>query len=274
MECTTDIGGLIGSIFTVISLLLLSHQIRSQNKQLDLQHQQSKNQEKKDKVEIVMRLYSDFFNNQKFQNLFEIIDQDDFNQANQDFEKLLSGQQVEEIKEVNLSQYMNFFNSLAILAKEGVIEQDIVLQMFKYQLEKTFSYVAMIRYMENYGFDKIKYLLPDVIFTYGTLCDSDARKSIPEIKDCIQYLENNEVFNLVGYELVDVLADQVYKGLISSNTQNQVPGTLLKIVDKSIWYDLFSGLDTYEEVEALYDRKIIQLNDTKRYAWVYMKKLQ
>jgi hypothetical protein len=57
---------------------LLWNQIRSQNKQLDLQHQQSKNQEKKDKVEIVMRLYADFFNNQKFQNLFEIIDQDDF----------------------------------------------------------------------------------------------------------------------------------------------------------------------------------------------------
>ena len=106
------------------------------------------------------------------------------------------------------------------------------------------------------------------------LFDSDARKSIPEIKDCIQYLENNEIFSIVGYELVDVLADQVYKGLISSNTQSQVPGRLLKIVDKSIWYDLFSSLDTYEEVEALYDRRIIQLNDTKRYAWVYMKKLQ
>ena len=104
--------------------------------------------------------------------------------------------------------------------------------------------------------------------------DADKEQFLKNSSDIIQYLENNEIFSIVGYELVDVLADQVYKGLISSNTQSQVPGRLLKIVDKSIWYDLFSSLDTYEEVEALYDRKIIQLNDTKRYAWVYMKKLQ
>lgn len=78
MAWTMDIGGLIGGIATAISLIFLWRQINSQNEQLKKQNHQTETQEKKDKVEIVMRLYSDFFNNQSFQRLFEIIDQDGF----------------------------------------------------------------------------------------------------------------------------------------------------------------------------------------------------
>lgn len=197
-----------------------------------------------------------------------------FKKANDDIDSLILGKQINHINEVHLSQYMNYFNSLAILSKEGVIEQHIVLQMFKYQLEKTFSFVALIKYMEDFGFDNIKHLLPDTIFTYGTLCEPEARNTILEIKNYAHLLENDALYDLKGYEIVDVTADKVYMGLIPSETDQIVSGRLLKIRGKSRWYNLFSSLDLYEEVEALYDRKIIQLNDTNRYVWVYIKKIQ
>jgi hypothetical protein len=272
MEFSLDIGGLIGSIATVLSLFFLGKQILAQNEQLEKQNQQILLQENKDKIEIVLKLYSDFFNNQNFQNLFEIIDQDPINNSKKTFVKLISGEQINKVKEVHLSQYMNYFNTIAILIEDGVVDKKIILKIFQYQLEKTFSHIELIKYMENFGFNKIKLLLPDVLFTYGTLSDPDNRKSIPELNESFEYLINTSVFVLNDYEIIDIQSDKIYKGMIYSINGGKVPGNLVHIKEKSNWSLIFSSIDKYEEAGELYERKIIQLNDTNDYVWVYLKK--
>ena len=273
MDWTIEIGGLIGGIATAISLIFLWSQIKSQNEQLKKQNLQFENQIRKDKVEIILKLYSDFFNNQNFQRLFEILDQDDFQKAKVEIDSIIANEQVNNVKEIHLSQYLNFFNSLALLTKDGVVEKSILLQMFKYQLEKPFSFVSVIKYMEDFGFNSIKSLLPDRIFTYGTLSDSEVRNTIKEINHCEKYIENGDLMTVSGYELEEVSADKVYFGLVNSDPDNFVSGRTLKIKDKANWHDLFSIFDRYEEVGLLYDRRILVFNEGNEYVWVYMKRL-
>jgi gamma-glutamylcyclotransferase (GGCT)/AIG2-like uncharacterized protein YtfP len=238
-------------------------------------------QARKNKLELILKLSNDFYNNDKLQVVFEYLDQDkkSISEINKELENLIwQGIEIKIpddntiIKEIHFNIYLNFFNSIAVLVDENVVKKELAMQLFNYQLEKTFAYPAMIKYMEDYNFVKIKLLLPDTIFTYGTLSDPSQRKSIPELENCASSLSNGESIRLKNYELVDVEADQIYKGMVPSKKGTHVLGTLVAIKEKSSWFELFSSLDLYEEVDTLYDRKIIQLNDSKQYVWTYMKK--
>lgn len=263
MDYSFDIGGLVGGILgaipTLITVWLLSSQIKIEDK--------------KDRVETVMKLFNDYFTNENFQSVFEIIDQDDVNKSKNEIEIILSGGEVNGIKETHLSQYFNYFNAIAILVREKIIDQHIVLEMFKYQLERTFSHLSLIQYVEDFGFNKVKILLPNGIFTYGTLSDPTFRKLNPELKGCAKYLGNGSAITLNGYNLEEVKSDKVYKALVHGEKICEVSGIIVRITDNSNLHELFTCLDHYEEVDSLYDRKIIWLPKNNSYAWVYMKKL-
>jgi gamma-glutamylcyclotransferase (GGCT)/AIG2-like uncharacterized protein YtfP len=254
------VGGIVGAIPTLITVKFLSRQI--------------KNEMKKDRVEIVMKLFNDFFNNENFQQVFELIDQDDFIKAKSDIEIIIKDGELNGVKESHFSQYFNFFNSIAILVSEKIIDQNIVIEMFKYQLERTFSHSALLKYIEEYGFHKIKLILPDILFTYGTLSDPTFRKLNPELEKCHPFLQNGSSKTLVGYRLEEVLSDQTYKAMVVGESSHVVVGTTLNIINNSNLYDLFKCLDNYEEVGTLYERRIIFLPEDKSYAWIYMKKLK
>lgn len=238
-------------------------------------------QKKKDRLELILRLSNDFYNNDKLQGVFEYLDQDNksISEINSELEKLIwEGKDIplpgnnSVLKEIHINIYFNFFNSIAVLVEEKVVTKELVMQLFRYQLEKTFCYPVMFKYMEEYGFEKLKLLLPDTLFTYGTLSNPADRSKITELKSCANDLENTGQFNLKNYHLIEVEADKVYKGMIPAKRGGQVLGTLVQIKEKACWTELFSSLDLYEEVDTLYDRRIIQLNDTKKYAWTYLKK--
>ena len=238
-------------------------------------------QKKKDRLELILRLSNDFYNNDKLQGVFEYLDQDkkSVSEINQELEELIrEGNDIKltgrdnMLKEIHINIYFNFFNSIAILVQENVVEKELAMQLFRYQLEKTFCYSIMFKYMEDYGFEKLKLLLPDELFTYGTLSSPIDRSKIVELGSCSNDLLNNEQIVLSDFEIVDVHSIQIYKGMIPSKKGGHVLGTILKIKEKASWSELFSKLDQYEEVDTLYERKIIQINDTKKYVWTYLKK--
>lgn len=239
-------------------------------------------QRKKDQLELILRLTNDFYNNDKLQGVFEYLDQDNksISEINQELEKILwEGIEIKlkdnktVIKEIHFNIYLNFFNSIAVMEQENVIDKKIVMQLFRYQLSKTFCYPVMFKYMEEYGFEKLKLILPDSLFTYGTLSNHSDRINIEELNSCVHNLVNIKQVDLQNYVLEEVQSDKVYKGMIPSKKGGFVQGTVLKICKNANWADLFRSLDLYEEVDTLYDRKIIQLNRTKKYVWVYLKKL-
>jgi gamma-glutamylcyclotransferase (GGCT)/AIG2-like uncharacterized protein YtfP len=272
MVMTADIGGLIGGLATAISLYFLWRQIKSQNEQLKKQIEQNNNQEKRDRLEIVLRLYSDYFNNDNFQRLFEVIDQNNLENSERELKELIETSRFNEIKEVHLSQFMNFFNSLAILLEEGLVAKHQVLKMFQYQLEKTFSHLILIGYIERYGFGKIKDILPETLFVYGTLMNQQERKNIPDLLGITNYLANANGLELDGFTLVELEFGSPYKAMVKSGQDDKVLGSILKISENANWTDLFTNLDNYEEVNKYYDRRIIRLNKTDEYSWVYLKK--
>jgi gamma-glutamylcyclotransferase (GGCT)/AIG2-like uncharacterized protein YtfP len=252
------VGGFVGAIPTLITVLFLSRQI--------------KNEKKKDRVEIVMKLFNDFFNNENLQKVFEIIDQDDLKKAKSDIEIIIKEGELNGVKEAHFSQYFNFFNSISILVGEKIIDKNVVIEMFRYQLEKTFTHLALLKYIEEYSFNKIKLILPDILFTYGTLSDPTFRKLNPELNKCYPFLKNGSAKTLIGFRLEEVLSDQTYKAMVVSESSHVVEGTTLLIINNSNLHQLFKCLDDYEEVDTLYDRRIINIPDEKSYAWVYMKK--
>jgi gamma-glutamylcyclotransferase (GGCT)/AIG2-like uncharacterized protein YtfP len=238
-------------------------------------------QRKKDQLELILRLTNDFYNNDKLQGVFEYLDHDNksISEINQELEKILwEGIEIKLkdnktiIKEIHFNIYLNFFNSIAVMVQENVVDKKIVMQLFSYQLSKTFCYPIMFKYMEEYGFEKLKLILPDSLFTYGTLRNPSDRNDIPELRSCVNNLVNTKQVDLQDYELVDVQADNIYMGMIPSKKGGFVPGTVLKISKNANWADLFSSLDIYEEVDTLYDRKIIQLNNKTKFVWTYLKK--
>lgn len=256
------------NVFTILGIVFIYYQIHLQTK--------------KDKFELIIQLSNDFYNNDKLQGVFEFLDEDGkkISEINQALEKVIwQGEVIKRgdrnensIKEIHFNIYFNFFNSIAVLVEEKVVKKELAMQLFRYQLEKTFCYPIMFKYMEDFGFEKLKLLLPDELFTYGTLSSPTDRSKIVELGSCANDLINKEQIVLSDFEIVDVHSDQIYKGMIPSKKGGHVLGTILKIKEKASWSELFSKLDQYEEVDTLYERKIIRINDTRKYVWTYLKK--
>ncbi len=239
-------------------------------------------QRRKERVELVLKLSSDFFNNDKFMAVFNILDSDHLSDCNALIKKIINGEVVQSVdgekiygvKEIHLNAYMNFFNSLAILKEEGIVEQSDIMKLFRYQLERTFASVEMIRYMEDYGFERIKSILPQSFFFYGTLQSESDRKVIEDVKEISSYLRNGKGIDLSGYKIVSVGPNDEYKGLVKSRGEKlpKVKGRKVCIERHADWTKLFDKLDCYEEVDSLYIRAIIEVKKGRQYVWVYLKK--
>ena len=238
-------------------------------------------QKKKDRIELILKLSADFFNNSKFMAVFKILDSDSLSECNNSIRKIIEGGEIksvdgkpiEGVEEIDLNSYMNFFNSLAILVEDKIVSKSDVMKLFRYQLEKTFTSVEMIRYMEDYGFDRIKLLLPNSFFFYATLATKNDRELLNEVKPISEFLGDGRKIKLHNYKIEVVGANAEYKGLVKSKDRKIKPfeGSEVHISDDADWTKLFDTLDNYEEVDVLYTRSIIQVNK-KQFLWVYLKK--
>jgi hypothetical protein len=236
---------------------------------------------KKDRTELILKLSADFFNNPKFMSVFRILDSDKLQDCNSSIKKIISGEKVqseegekiESVEEIDLNSYMNFFNSLAILVEEKIVSKTDVMKLFRYQLEKTFASIEMMRYMEDYGFERVKNILPQSFFFYGTLATKNDRDLLNEVQPISEFLVNDKKLKLNQYKIEDVGANHEYKGLVKTKNRNIKPieGSEVQITDDADWTKLFDALDNYEEVDLLYTRSIIQVNN-KHFLWVYLKK--
>jgi len=239
-------------------------------------------QKKKDRTELILKLNADFFNNSKYMSVFKILDSDSLSECNNAIRKIIEGgeiksvdgKSIEGVEEVDLNSYMNFFNSLAILEEEGIVEQSDIMKLFRYQLERTFASIEMLRYMEDYGFERIKSILPKSFFFYGTLQSESDREVLEDVNEISFYLSNGKEIDLSGYKIVAVGPNDEYKGLVKSKGEDLPPveGSEVRIEPHADWTKLFDKLDYYEEVDSLYYRAIIEVNDTNHFIWVYLKK--
>jgi hypothetical protein len=239
-------------------------------------------QKKKDRIELILKLSTDFFNNTKYMAVFKILDSDHLSDCNALIKKIINGEvvksvdgeKIEGVEEIHLNAYMNFFNSLAILEGEGIVSQADIMKLFRYQLEKTFTSIEMIRYMEDYGFERIKSILPKSFFFYGTLQSESDREVLEDVNEISSYLINGKEIDLSGYKIVAVGPNDEYKGLVKSKGEElpDVEGSEVRIERHADWTKVFDKLDSYEEVDSLYYRAIIEVNDTNHFIWVYLKK--
>jgi len=237
---------------------------------------------RKDRTELILKLSADFFNNSMYMSVFKILDSDSLAECNSSLRKIIGGGEInsvdgkpiEGVEEIDLNSYMNFFNSLAILKEEGIVEQSDIMKLFRYQLEKTFASVEMIRYMEDYGFERIKSILPQSFFFYGTLQSESDREVLEDVNEISSYLINGREIDLSGYKIIAVGPNDEYKGLVKSKGEElpKVKGRIVYIGRHADWTKLFDKLDYYEEVDSLYNRVIIEVNKENHYVWVYLKK--
>lgn len=258
----------IASLFTILGFIIIAYQLFLQKK--------------KDRIELILKLSADFFSNPRYMSVFKILDSDKLIDCNASIKKIIAGGKVmsvddisiEGAEEIDLNSYMNFFYSLAILVEEGIIKKPVVMKLFRYQLEKTFASVEMIKYMEDYGFEKIKLLLPQSFFFYGTLELKANRAVLDDIKEINSYLNNGRRLELYNCKIEGVGSEGEYKGLVKSRRKevNPVKGSEVQIARQADWAEIFEKLDYYEEVDTLYSRGIIRVNNSNKYVWVYLKK--
>jgi hypothetical protein len=257
----SDIASIISIFVSVIGIFLLLRQLKEQSK--------------KEKIELILKLSADFYNNEKLMSVFEFIDRRDPNIINKDLKKIIEGGCVKGFKEINLNNYMNFFNSLAILIEDNVVLKNDIMKLFRYQLEKTFALEEIIYYMEEFGFERIKMLLPNEFFFYGTLKFEFDREKEDNLKDVYHFLKNKKEYSLTNYCLESVGSKNEFMGMVKCAGFHQKPvkGFFVSIAKNSNWYKLLKDLDYHEDVGNLYNRCIVLL-DGNKYTWVYMKKIE
>ena len=265
------------AISTAIGLLGLAYQYWQQNKV--------------HKFELVMNLYRELFLNDKFMRILKVIDEESLIDRNKEIQRIINDEHCgnaydqEKISENDLVSFLNFFNSLAILTENKVLSKSDILDVFQYQIEKLFTTIVLLKYMEDYQFDRIKKIVPDMFFFYGSLSDSNRRNEIMEIvaiKNSLIDVERN--VKLDDYNKVEnVRPDSPYPFIIKSNGDH-CRGNLVKMSEKASWYEVLKGLDDYEEVvskdgtEPLYSRRILKLENgltrkilhcKNRFVWAY-----
>ena len=282
-DLVIGVSSIIGSIATAATLLFLASQIKQQRN--------------KDNTELVFNLYREFYNNPSHTKLFSIIDFDydkicdqdvTLNQileiiiASEPFE-LNNVNEREKIKELflidlpeetDLSNYMNFFNSLGKLIEENKELKRTSENIFNYQLEKTLTHPILINYLILGKFNGIlafnnKISIP--FFFYGTLKDPNERKKNIGAWEW----EPNINCTLFGYTTIEISDEEgTYPALITSEGSS-IKGVYseVKVVN---FFDFFTAIDNYEAVGDLYERRLewVQLDASsdKKLCWIYFKK--
>lgn len=247
---------------------------------------QSWQQNKIDKFELIMNLYRDLFLNDKFMQILDIIDKDSLIERNRIIKHIIDEKDYEEISERDLVSFLNFFNSLAILVEKCILSKYDILDVFQYQIEKMFTTIELVKYIEKYQFDKIKKIAPDIFFFYGSLRDREKRSEIIEIAEISSLLKDSERnVKLNDFVLEDKVRSNVPYPVIVKSNGNHCRGNIVKLTDKASWFKVFNILDNYEEVmdergseTALYRRCILKLEvgrtrkivRRQSFVWVYV----
>ena len=239
-----------------------------------------------------MNLYRELFLNDKFMRILQVIDEESLIDRNKEMQRIINDEHCvnahdkEKISESDLVSFLNFFNSLAILIEKKVLLKNDVLDVFQYQIERLFTTIVLVKYIEDYQFDRIKKIAPDVFFFYGSLGDRKRRKEITEINEiqnCLLDVDHN--VKLDDYVKLDNVRPDLPYPVILKSIGNYCRGNLVKMSDKASWHEVFKGLDDYEEVlgidgiEPLYSRRILKLETggkqktrhcKQRYVWAYV----
>jgi hypothetical protein len=277
------ISSITGSVATAATVLFLALQINQQRN--------------KDNTELVFNLYREFYNNTSHTKLFSIIDFD----YDKMFDNKLSLNQILEIiiesepfelnnvnerskitelfkfdlpTETELSNYMNFFNSLGRLIEENEELKRTTENIFNYQLEKTLTHPTLINYLISGKFNGIlafnnKITIP--FFFYGTLKDPIERKENIGVWEWSPNVEST----LFGYTTVEISDNEgTYPALIKAEGSS-VKGVYSEI-QVANFFEFFKAIDNYEEVGDLYERRLerVQIDNSseKKLSWIYYKK--
>lgn len=234
-------------------------------------------QKQKYNAEYLIQLHREFYNDSKIMKVFEFLDSENPKKVNEILKKIINEETNErnidgieiDIRETDLNIFMNYLNTVAILVEEGSIKKELVYKLFKYQISQIFVHNEIIRYMEKYNFERIKKILPQKFFFYGTLMNSRERLKIEGVNQVNHFLESSDKpYELEGHALEFVEIDEVSYPILISNSfrddnSTKVHGRLVKIENKANWSALFGALDEYEG--DLYKRSIIEL--PKRPFW-------
>ncbi len=256
-------------------------------------------QKQKNNAEHLIQLHREFYNDIKIMTMFELLDSENSKEVNEKLKEIINSDTNDIVKfkiagkeygliETDLNIFMNYLNTIAILVEEGSIEKELVYKLFKYQIERIFIHQAIIEYMEKYNFDRIKKLLPQKFFFYGTLMNRQERLKIEGVNKVDHFLESSdEPYVLEGKSLEFVKIDEVNYPILNINNSlcenpSKIQGRLVKIEKEANWSTLFSALDEYEG--HLYKRSIIELSikpcwglslsrnrSSKDFAFVYTK---
>lgn len=279
-----DLASIVGSIATAVTAFLLYDQIVSQAK--------------KDDYSKLLELHREFYNNRSFSNLFAFIDNNNHQQANEilkaiiDSEPIISDSTiVEGIKNIkekyelenslpteqDLSNYMNFFNTLGNLIKSKNLKSQDIDDVFSYQIRKTLSHPILLDYILKNEFNGMKNLISYVpFFFYGTLLDPKERIEKLKLNTELNVKwGRNKICSLENYKLGEVIdGNSVYKA-IEKNTSGILKGVYVEAKTTNP-IELIQKIDNYEEVNQLYLREEVKVsfenNKEMKKCWAYVKR--
>jgi gamma-glutamylcyclotransferase (GGCT)/AIG2-like uncharacterized protein YtfP len=285
MTIITDIFSIIASIATAVALFFLVYQISEQIK--------------KDNTELIFNFYREFYRDKTYSEIFSILDFEhskicyseiSLNEIletiisnepfNDDHKPITIRKKIKELyeidlpKEIELSNYMNFFNSIGKIIEDNPKIKLSFDKIFKYQIEKTLSHPVLVQYIINGKFNGFLALKKEIIipfFFYGTLKDPEERK---ENIGSWEW-ERNVKCTLFGHKTIEISDEEgTYPALIKAN-DSSVKGVYSE-VKVTNFFEFFKAIDNYEVVGELYERRLewVQIDATseKNLCWIYFKK--
>jgi gamma-glutamylcyclotransferase (GGCT)/AIG2-like uncharacterized protein YtfP len=266
IQFTLDIAGFGVAIMTMITLFYLSRQISQQGK--------------RDKTDLTLSLYKDFFSNSKFLEIFSNLDYDNMKDAETNAKKIIENHpenkkyDKELLSEQEISYYLNYFNTIGHLIKNKIVSDKDIREIFNYQIEKTFSNFEIIKYAEEGKFKHIESLnIKNKIcfFFYGTLMNKEDRiKHIGYWKTSFE-----KQARLSNYCMSDLTYKNDIFPAIIDNNKSVVDGVCIEFIcDYNETLNLFKNLDSYEMEGVLYKREWVEVvlnSSEKKSCWSYVK---
>ncbi|CUI58024.1 DUF4760 domain-containing protein [Cognatishimia activa] len=115
---------------------------------------------KRRRSEWMYRLYSQFYESDRFKYMRRIID---YRPADE-IAKLKADVETDEGSDDHeaLADYLNFFEFIAIQRSYGNIKTHEILDMFEYYLRRMKEQNYLMAYIQNYGYEHLESLLKDV----------------------------------------------------------------------------------------------------------------
>lgn len=115
---------------------------------------------KRRRSEWMYRLYSQFYESDRFKYMRRIIDY----RPEEEIAKLKSDIETDEgsADHEALADYLNFFEFIAIQRSYGNIKTHEIMDMFEYYLRRMKEQAYLMTYIQDYGYEHLEALLKDV----------------------------------------------------------------------------------------------------------------